>query len=61
MDHKPPLCGIKVCDFAAGIAGPYASMMLAQYGANVVKVEALEGDWIRNTGGRLKGNMELNR
>lgn len=55
MDHKPPLCGIKVCDFAAGIAGPYASMMLAQYGANVVKVEALEGDWIRNTGGRLKG------
>ena len=56
MDHEQPLSGIKVCDFAAGIAGPYSSMMLAQYGANVVKVEALEGDWIRNTGGRLKGD-----
>lgn len=56
MRHDRPLEGIKVCDFAAGIAGPYASMMLAQYGADVVKVEAVDGDWIRNTGGRLKGD-----
>ncbi|HAT36318.1 MAG TPA: CoA transferase [Rhodospirillaceae bacterium] len=56
MSHDRPLEGIKVCDFAAGIAGPYASMMLAQYGADVIKVEAVEGDWIRNTGGRLKGD-----
>lgn len=56
MGHDRPLEGVKVCDFAAGIAGPYASMMLAQYGADVVKVEEVEGDWIRNTGGRLKGD-----
>ena len=56
MHHDRPLSGIKVCDFAAGIAGPYSIMMLAQYGADVVKVEAIEGDWIRNTGGRLKGD-----
>tara|TARA_B100001093_G_scaffold518399_1_gene603052 strand:- start:841 stop:2037 length:1197 start_codon:yes stop_codon:yes gene_type:complete len=56
MSQNQPLRGIRVCDFAAGIAGPYASMMLAQYGADVVKVEAVDGDWIRNTGGRLKGD-----
>ncbi|MDA0655487.1 MAG: CoA transferase [Proteobacteria bacterium] len=56
MSHDRPLAGLKVCDFAAGIAGPYSSMMLAQYGADVIKVEALDGDWIRNTGGRLKGD-----
>ena len=38
MTDYLPLKGIKVCDIAQGIAGPYAAMLLAQYGANVVKI-----------------------
>ena len=34
-----PLAGLKVLDFAQGVAGPHATMLLAQYGAEVTKVE----------------------
>jgi len=39
-----PLHGIRVIDFCSNIAGPFASMILAQLGADVVKVEQLSGD-----------------
>ena len=39
-----PLHGVRVLDFASTLAGPYAGMILAQLGADVVKVEALSGD-----------------
>ncbi|MFA7503850.1 MAG: CoA transferase [Burkholderiaceae bacterium] len=45
-----PLAGLKVLDFAQGIAGPHATMLLAQYGAEVVKVEPPAGDWGRTLG-----------
>jgi crotonobetainyl-CoA:carnitine CoA-transferase CaiB-like acyl-CoA transferase len=45
-----PLAGLKVLDFAQGIAGPHATMLLAQYGAEVIKVEPLAGDWGRTLG-----------
>ena len=35
-----PLAGIKVIDFSAVVAGPFASMILADQGADVVTVEA---------------------
>ena len=53
--HDRPFAGIKVCDIAQGISAPYCGMMLAQYGADVVKIEGIAGDWIRNMGGRIKG------
>ena len=53
--HDRPFAGLKVCDLAQGISAPYCGMMLAQYGADVVKIEGLTGDWIRNMGGRIKG------
>lgn len=42
--------GLKVVDASQGVAGPYCAMLLAQHGADVVKVEPLEGDWTRTLG-----------
>ncbi|MBM4188075.1 MAG: CoA transferase [Gemmatimonadetes bacterium] len=50
-----PLDGLSVVDFSHALAGPYASMVLATYGANVVKVESLEGDIGRAWGPPLRG------
>jgi crotonobetainyl-CoA:carnitine CoA-transferase CaiB-like acyl-CoA transferase len=36
---KPPLAGVKIADFSRVLAGPYATMLLADLGADVVKVE----------------------
>jgi crotonobetainyl-CoA:carnitine CoA-transferase CaiB-like acyl-CoA transferase len=44
-----PLAGVKVLDFSRILSGPYASMVLADLGAEVVKVEPLgTGDETRN-------------
>lgn len=45
---------IKVAEFTKGIAGPYAGMIFADLGAEVVKVEPLKGDPTRNMGSFLR-------
>lgn len=39
-----PLAGVRVADFSSNMAGPYGAMILAQLGADVVKVEPPQGD-----------------
>ncbi len=47
-DARGPLAGLLVADFSRILAGPYATMLLADLGAEVVKVEAPGGDDTRS-------------
>ncbi len=54
---RGPLSGIKVLDLASVIMGPVAAQHLADMGADVIKVEAPEGDLTRSIGPRKSQDM----
>jgi crotonobetainyl-CoA:carnitine CoA-transferase CaiB-like acyl-CoA transferase len=47
IDSRPLLDGVRILDLGAYYAGPYSSRLLADLGADVVKVEPLLGDQLR--------------
>ena len=50
MTTTLPLTGIRILDFSRVLAGPFATMLLADMGAEVLKVESLQGDDTRQWG-----------
>ncbi len=52
MDYNSAFAGMKVIDLSGGVAGPSCAMMMAQHGADVIKVETPHsgGDWARILG-----------
>lgn len=47
---RPPLGGVRVLDISSYIAGALCPMILADYGADVIKVESFDGDAFRAFG-----------
>ncbi|HZZ68071.1 MAG TPA: CoA transferase, partial [Phenylobacterium sp.] len=54
------LKGLKVVDFTAYIAGPGAAGIMADWGAEVIKVERREGDTMRHVFADLKNDIGAN-
>src|SRR3990172_5495610 len=52
-----PLFGYRVVELAEGVGGPYCAMEMGDAGADVVKIEQLDGDRARGWGSRKAGDL----
>ena len=56
---KAPLDGVRVLDFTRVLAGPFATALLADIGADIVKIEPPDGDDYRHIGPFIGGQSTL--
>ena len=65
MSEKPktrtagPLDGVKILDLCSYLAGPYGCTLLADLGADVVKIESPQGDMLRQFPSSLPGESRF--
>ncbi len=53
--HPGPLAGYRVIELGSTVAGPFCARLLADFGADVIKVEQKEGDAVRSMGRQKNG------
>ncbi len=59
MNDTQPFSGIRVIEFGQFVAVPFCSQLLAQGGAEVIKIESLEGDSVRQLGQLVEGETRI--
>ena len=57
LAYQGPLAGVRVLDLSSVIFGPMSSQVLADYGAEVIKIEPPSGDSTRHTGPAVEKGM----
>ena len=60
-DEDAPLVGLKVVELGGGVAVPYCAKLLADLGADVIKIETAAGDPARSWGPRIDGALDPER
>ena len=58
---KLPLEGIRVIDMTVIWVGPYATQLLGDWGAEIIRVESLNNSMARSAGGPVRPNPEVVR